>query len=47
MNSVFVEARETGYKVVKFGGARIADEEIFHYEGESGRVGLMAEEHGG
>ncbi len=47
MNFEFIEGRETGYKVAKFGGVRIADEEIVHYEGESGGVGVMAEEHGG
>ena len=44
MNFEFIEGRKTGYKVVKFGGMRIADEEI---DGESGGVGVMAEEHGG
>jgi hypothetical protein len=34
-------------KVFKFGGVRIADEEIVNYEGESGGVGVMAEKHGG
>ena len=32
MNFEFIEGGETGYKVVKFGGVRIADEEIVHYE---------------
>ncbi len=41
------EGRKTGYKVVEFGGVRIADEEIVNYEGEIGGVGVMAEEHGG
>jgi hypothetical protein len=47
MNFEFIEGGETGYKVVKFGGVIIADEEIVYYEGESGGVGVMAEEHGG
>jgi len=47
MNFEFIEGGETGDKVVKFGGVRIADEEIVHYEGESGGVGVMAEEHVG
>ncbi len=47
MNFEFIEGGETGNKVVKFGGVRIADKEIVHYEGESGGVGVMAEEHGG
>jgi hypothetical protein len=46
MNFEFIEGRKTGYKVVKFGGVRIVDEEIVNYEGESGGVGVMAEEHG-
>ncbi len=33
--------------MVKFRGVRIADEETVNYEGESGGVGVMAEEHGG
>jgi hypothetical protein len=45
MNFEFIEGGETGYKVAKFGGVRIADEEIFYYEGESGGVGVVAEEH--
>jgi hypothetical protein len=45
--SMFIEGGEAGYKVVKFGGVRIADEEIVHDEGENGGVGVMAEEHGG
>jgi hypothetical protein len=47
MNFEFIEGRKTGYTVVKFGGVRIADEEIVNYEGESGGVGVMPEEHGG
>ncbi len=47
MNFEFIEGGETGDKVVKFGGVRIADDEIVHHEGESGGVGVMAEEHGG
>ena len=46
MNFEFIEGRETRDKVVKFGGVGIADEEIVHDEGESGGVGVMAEEHG-
>jgi hypothetical protein len=46
MNFEFIEGRDTGYKVVKFGGVRIADDEIVHYEGESGGVGVMTEKHG-
>jgi hypothetical protein len=46
MNFEFIEGGETGYKVVKFGGVRIADEEIVYYEGEIGGVGVVAEEHG-
>jgi hypothetical protein len=33
--------------VVKFRGVKIADEEIVHYKGEGGGVGVMAEDHGG
>ena len=47
MNFEFIEGGETGDKVVKFGGVRIADDEIVHHEGESGGVGVMTEEHGG
>ncbi len=47
MNFEFIEGGETGYKVVKFGGVKIADEEIIYYEGKSHGVGVMAEEHGG
>jgi hypothetical protein len=39
MNFELIEGRETGYKVVKFGGVRIADEKIVHYKRESGGVG--------
>ncbi len=46
MNFEFIEGGEARYKVVKFGGARIADEGIIHDEGESSGVGVMAEEHG-
>ncbi len=46
MNFEFIEGGETGNKVVKFRVVRIADEEIVHYEGEGGGVGVMAEEHG-
>jgi hypothetical protein len=31
MHLEVIEGRETGYKVVKFGGVRIADEEIVNY----------------
>ncbi len=34
-------------KVVKFRGVAIANEEIFHYKGESSGVGVVAKEHGG
>ncbi len=46
MNLEFIEGGEARYKVIKFGGVRIADEETVHYEGESSGVGVMAEEHG-
>ena len=47
MNFELIEGGEARYKVVKFGGVGIADEETVHYEGESSGVGVMAEEHGG
>jgi hypothetical protein len=47
MNFEFIEGGEARYKVIKFGGVRIADEEIVNYEGEIGGVDVMAEEHGG
>ncbi len=47
MNFEFIEGGEARYKVVKFGGLRIANEEIVHDEKKSGGVGVMAEEHGG
>ena len=47
MHFEFIEGGEARYKVVEFGGVRIADEEIVHDEGESSGGGVMAEEHGG
>ncbi len=47
VNFEFIEGGEARYKVVKFGGERIADEEIVHDERESGGVGVMAKEQGG
>jgi hypothetical protein len=46
MNFELIEGGEARYKVVKFKGVRIANEEIVHHEGESSGVGVMAEEHG-
>ena len=47
MNFEFIEGRETGDKVIKFGGVGIADEEVVNNKGKSGGVGVMAEKHGG
>jgi hypothetical protein len=46
MNFEFIEGRQTRDKVVKFRGVRITDEEIVHYKGEGGGVGVVAKEHG-
>jgi hypothetical protein len=45
MNFEFIEGRNTGDKVFKFGGMGIADEEIVYYKDEGGGVGVVAEEH--
>ena len=47
MNFDFLEGRETGDKVIKFGGVRIADEEVVNNKGKRGGVGVVAEKHGG
>jgi hypothetical protein len=47
MNFEFIESRQTRDEVVKIRGVGIADEEIVHYKGESGGVGVVAEEHVG
>ena len=47
MNFEFIEGRETGDKVIKFGGVRIADEEVVNNKRKRGGVGVMAEQHGG
>ena len=39
--------RETGDKVIKFGGVGIADEEIVNNKRKRGGVGVVAEKHGG
>ena len=46
MNLKFVEGGKAGYKVVKFGGVGIADEEIVNNKGKRGGVGVVSEEHG-
>jgi hypothetical protein len=41
MNSKFIEGgRKTRDEVVEFGGVGISDEEIVHYKGEGGGVGV-------
>jgi hypothetical protein len=48
MTFEFIEGRKTGDKVeVQVRGVRIWNEEIVHYKGESGGVGVVAEEHEG
>jgi hypothetical protein len=44
MNFEFIERRETGDKVVKFGWVRIAYKEVVNYKGERGGMGAVAEE---
>jgi hypothetical protein len=46
MNFEFIEGRKTRDEMVEFRGVVIADEEIVHYKGKGGGVGVMAEEHG-
>jgi hypothetical protein len=48
MNLEFIiEGRQTRDEVVKFRGVGIKDEEIVHYKGEGGGVGVVVtEEHG-
>ncbi len=47
MNFEFIERRETGDKVVKFGWVGVTDEEVVNKKGKRGGVGVVAEEHGG
>jgi hypothetical protein len=47
MNFEFIEGRQTGDKMVKFRGVRIADKEVVYGNGEGGGVGMVAEKHGG
>ena len=47
MNFELIERRETGDKVIKFGGVGIADEEVVYNKGKRGGVGVVAEKHGG
>ena len=47
MNFEFIEGRQTGDKVVKSRGVRIANKEVVYDKGEGGGVGVVAEEHGG
>jgi hypothetical protein len=47
MNFEFIERRETGDKVVKFGWVGVTDEEVVNNKGKHGGVGVVAEEHGG
>ena len=47
MNFEFIEGRETGDKVMKFGGVGIAEEEVVNNKGKRGGVGVVAEKHGG
>ncbi len=45
MNLKFIEGGKAGYKVVKFRGVGVADKEVVYSKGESGGVGVVAEEH--
>jgi hypothetical protein len=47
MNFELIEGRQTGDKVVKFRGVRIADKEVVYGKGEGGGVSVVAEKHGG
>ena len=47
MNLKFVEGGKAGYKVVKFGGVGVAYKKVVYGKGESGGVGVVAEEHRG
>ena len=46
LNFEFIEGRETGDKVIKFGGVGIADEEVVNNKRKRGGVGVVAEKHG-
>jgi hypothetical protein len=47
MNFEFMESRQTGDRVIKFRGVRIADKEVIYGKGEGGGVVVVAEKHGG
>jgi hypothetical protein len=47
MNFKFIEGGKAGYKVVEFGRVGVAYKEVVDGEGESGGVGVVAEEHRG
>ena len=47
MNLKFIERGKAGYKVVEFGGVGVAYKEVVYSKGESGGVGVVAEEHRG
>ena len=47
MNLKFIEGGKAGYKVVKFRGVGVANEEVVDSKGEGGGVGVVAEEHRG
>jgi hypothetical protein len=47
MNFEFIEGRQTGDKVFKFRGVRIADNEVIYGKGEGGGVSVVVEKHGG
>jgi hypothetical protein len=44
MNFEFIESGKTGYKVVKFRGVGVTDEEVVYYKGERGGVSVVVEE---
>ena len=46
MNLKFIEGGKAGYKVVKFGGVRVAYKEVVYGKGGGG-VGVVTEEHRG
>ena len=47
MNLKFIEGGKAGYKVVKFRGVGVANEEVVDSESEGGGVSVVAEEHRG
>ena len=47
MNLKFIEGGKARYKVVKFIGVGVAYKKVVYGKGESGGVGVVAEEHRG